>query len=521
MTIGAVDIAVIVVYVIGVRIALAWYLARKVHAGGSEEYFLAGRSLRWPLIGLSFYVSNMSGSTFVGLPGSAYHEGVAVFHYEWMAALILIVFVFLFLPVFLRARVFTAPQFLELRYDRRLRLAFSAFLLLANVFIDAAAALYAGATVIQVVLPGVPLWVTIAVVSALAGGYIVVGGLGAVVLNDALQALLILLGGATILILTWHAIPSWEAVTTVVPERSMHLMLPVDDPFLPWPGTITGVFVIGLYFWCTNQFMIQRALGAKSLEHAQYGALLAGLLKLPNLFILVLPGVMALALFPDLDRPDLVFPTLAFKLLPAGLRGFMIAALTAAILSSLEAILNSASTLFTMDFARMFKPELDDRALLSLGRWATVVFTVLAAAWAPQIRYFPTLWLYLQSILAYITPPVVVIFVFGLLWQRANAAGALTGLIGGLGVGCIGWVANEILKMTSLHFLYAAGIVLLVSSGLLVATSLATAAPEPATSELTWRPEDCSRAKSPWYRDPRFLSAVLLLLCAAMLYSWW
>ncbi len=520
-TVSAWDVTVVAVYVVGVRIALGWFLARRVHVGGSEEYFLAGRSLRWPLIGLSFYVSNMSGSSFVGLPGSAYHDGIAVYHYEWMAAPILVLFAFFLLPVFLRARIDTAPEYLEKRFDRRLRYAFSAFLLLANVFIDAAAALFAGATVIQVLFPELPLWVTIAVISLLAGGYIVVGGLGAVVLNDALQAVLIGLGGLVTLILTWQAIPSWQAVVEAAPDRALHLVRPVDDPVLPWPGTITGVLVIGIYFWCTNQFMIQRALGAKSLEEARRGALLAGALKLPNLFILVLPGVMAITLYPELERPDLVFPTLAFDLLPDGLRGFMIAALAASILSSLEAILNSASTLFTMDFVRSLRPGLKDRELVRTGRIATVVFMVIAAAWAPQIQHFPTLWIFLQSILSYVTPPVVAVFLIGLSWRRANAPGALAGLLGGVLVGVAGWTSIEILGLAGLHFLYGAGLVLATSAFLMVGVSLTTAAPDvERVRDFTWQPEPWRAPSGPWIQDVRVLS-VLLLAASAALVVWW
>lgn len=507
------DAGVVAVYVLGVRIVLGWYLSRVVRAGGSEEYFLAGRSLRWPLIGLSFYVANMSGSTFVGLPGSAYHDGIAVYHYEWMAAPIMVLFVLVFLPAFLRARVYTAPQFLEQRFDRRMRLVFSGFLLFANVFIDAAAALYAGATVIRVVLPGVPLWVTVAIISVLAGAYVVAGGLGAVVLNDALQALLVALGGVAILVLTWQAVPSWDAVTAAVPERNLHLMLPADDAFLPWPGVFTGVLIIGVYFWCTNQFMIQRALGARSLDHARKGALLAGFLKLPNLFLLVLPGVMAVALFPDLERPDMVFPTLAFELLPTGLRGFMIAALAAAILSSLEAILNSAATLFTLDFVQSLRPKMDDHGLLRSGRFATVGFTLLAAAWAPQIERFPTLWQYLQSILAYITPPAVVVFVLGILWPRATARGALAGFVGGFGLGVTGWVANELLELTRLHYLYAAGVVFVASLVLMVLVSLAGQAPRDDRAESWAWWEGLGKSRLP--------TVVLLALCLLVVLWWW
>jgi SSS family solute:Na+ symporter len=355
------------------------------------------------VIGLSFYVSNMSGSSFVGMPGSGYADGIAVYNYEWLPAPILVFFALFLLPGYLGRRVSTAPEFLEVRFGPASRRVFSAFLLLANIFIDAAAALYAGATVFQVLFPEVPMLVTIVFLSLLAGVYIAFGGLEAVVINDALQAVMIGLGGLAISVLTWMAIPSWSAVVEATPADHLHLFQPAGDPVLPWPGVFTGVLIVGLYFWCMNQYIIQRALGAASLEHARRGALFAGLLKLPNLFLLVLPGVMGVVIYPELERPDLVFPTLAFDLLPVGFRGLMLAALAAAILSSLESILNSAATLFTFDFYGRYFHNRSDAHLVRVGRISTIVFMGLAAAWAPQITRFPTLWQYLQSVLSYIT----------------------------------------------------------------------------------------------------------------------
>ena len=309
-SVTSIDITVLLVYVLGTRIAFGWYINRKKKTETSEGYFLAGRKLTWPIIGLSFYVSNMSGSTFVGLPGSGYNDGIAVYNYEWIPAVILVLFIIIMLPFYLKAKVYTAPEFLEKRYDSRSKLAFSGFLLFANVFIDAASALYAGGIVLKVLFPEIPLWQTAVVISLIAGIYIFFGGLDAVVLNDVVQAAMIILGGIIILILTYNKIPSWEYITQIVPDKNLHLIKDASDPVMPWPGIITGVFIVGIYFWCTNQFIIQRALGSKSLDHGRWGALFAGILKLPNLFILVLPGVMAVAIFPDLERPDMVFPAL-------------------------------------------------------------------------------------------------------------------------------------------------------------------------------------------------------------------
>ena len=521
-----VDLAILAAYVFGTRIVLGWWFARKTRRQGAEGYFLAGRNMAWPIIGLSFYVANMSGSTFVALPGSGYSDGIAVYHYEWLPALLLVIFAVFVLPFFLRAQVYTAPQFLELRFGRAARLGFAAFLLTANIFIDAAAALYAGALVGQVLFPEVPLWVTIAAAAAIAGVYIFFGGLGAVVLNDAIQAVMILGAGILIAWLTFQEVGSWEAVRAAAEPQALHLMRPADDPTLPWPGLFTGVLVIGFYFWCTNQFIIQRALAARSIDHGRWGALFAGFLKLPNLFILILPGVMASALYPDLPRADMVFPTLAFDLLPPGVRGLVIAALAAAIFSSLEAILHSASTLFTMDLVRGLRPRTGDRTLVWTGRAATLGFMALAALWAPQITRFPTLWQYLQSVLAYVTPPVVALFLLGLLWPRGNRAGALWTLGLGIPVGIGGWIANEILGATEIQYLYASGLMLLASAALFVAASLAT--PPPRAEQVrgcTWDPAfwppGAPGARPPWYADYRLLAALLLAVTATIVVWWW
>jgi len=521
------DIAILLLYVLGTRIFFGWYLARKHLKATATEYFLAGRNLAWPIIGFSFYVSNMSASTFVGLPASGYLNGVAVYHYEWLPALILILFAFVFLPPFLRSKVFTAPGFLEKRFDSRSKIAFSGFLLLANIFIDAAAALYAGGMIARVLFPGLPLWETAMVISLIAGIYIFYGGLDAVVLNDVLQACMILLGSIVIALLAWSKIPSWEAVTAGLDENALHLMRSTSDGFLPWPGVISGVFVVGIYFWCTNQFIIQRTLGARSLDHARWGALFAGLLKLPNLFLLILPGVLATALYPNLDNADMVFPILAFDVLPVGVRGLMLAALAAAILSSLESIFNSASTLFTMDLVRHIKTGIGDRALVKTGRAATLVFMLLAALWAPQIERFPSLWQYLQSILSYITSPVVVVFLAGLLWPGASARGALLTLLIGVPVGVTGWICNEILHVFDIHYLYACGYLFLLNAGLMMVISLLD--PEGKTpgakmlvwNRQTWIEESRSLETVPWYVNYRYLSLILFLLTAGIVIWWW
>jgi SSS family solute:Na+ symporter len=515
-------LAILIGYLVSTRIAFGWFFARQTRGEGAEGFFLGGHRMRWPIIGLSFYVANMGGSSFVGLPGAGYHGGISVFHYEWMPALLLVLFAVFFLPVFLRARIYTAPQYLEQRFGRGSRLAFSAMLLLTSMLVDAPGSLYAGAMVLKTLLPGVSIWITITVAAVAAGVYIAFGGLGAVVANDALQALLILAGGIAISVLAWQAVPSWDAVVEASKPGALNLMQPASDPVMPWPG-IAGVFIVGMYFWCTNQFIIQRALGARSLNDGRWGALFAGLLKLPNLFILILPGVFATVLYPDLDNPDLVFPMLAFDLLPIGLRGFMLAVLAAAMLSSLEAILHSASTLFTMDFVQTARPEMESEQLARWGRGAIIVFMVFAVVWTPQISRFPTLWQYLQSILSYLTPPVVSVFLLGLFWPRANSAGALAGLLVGVPLGVCGWVSIELLSLFELQYLYAAALMFVLGLALVVLVSLLT--PAPARDEIAdklWRRSDADASPGEvWYRDYRVQALFVVAAAAAVVILWW
>ncbi|WP_036487571.1 sodium:solute symporter [Myxosarcina sp. GI1] len=522
------DLAVFLIYLLGTRIAFGWYSARQTSKSGgdAESYFLSGRNISWPIIGLSFYVSNMSGSSFVAFAGSGYNNGIGVYNYEWIPAVILIFFIVFLLPLYLKEEMFTAPEFLQRRYGTRLRLTFSSFLVLTGIFIDAAASLYAGGTIVQTLYPSIPLWVTIFSAAAIAGIYITFGGLGAVVLNDALQAALIIGGGTTIAVLSFLKLDSWQSVRDRVSPEALHLVKPASDGNLPWPGLITGVLIIAFYYWCTNQYIIQRALGADSLAAGRKGALFAGLLKLPNLFILIMPGVIATVLYPDLQNPDKVFPTLTFDLLPVGLRGLILSAVAAAILSSLEAILNSVSTLVTMDFVRTLRSDTDSQSLTRIGRIATLVAMVLAALWAPQVTRFPTLWQYLQSIFSYVTPPVVAVYLFGLFWRRATSEAAVTTLLVGFPLGVIAWVYVEVLGKFSIQYLYACGILFVLSCIAMTVISLFTPEPSPETEALVWKPrmwqqETEDLKQCPWYSNYRYLSIGLIVLIIVMVVWWW
>jgi len=313
-SLAPVDLIVIAVYFVFV-IWLGISLGKKHDS--AEDYFLAGRSMIWPFIGISLFASNISSTTLIGLAGDAYSTGICVFNYEWFAVVILIIFAIFFLPFILQARIFTMPEFLEKRFDGRARTYFSVLTLFLNIVVDTAGSLYAGGLMLKLIFPEIPMWQTITILAVVAGVYTIAGGLAAVIYTDAAQTILLLIGAVTVTFMALDKIGGWGNVTDVIPGDMLSLIRPLDDPSVPWLGLITGVPLLGFYFWCTNQFMVQRVLSAKNLEHGRWGSLLAGLLKLPVLFIMVLPGTMAILLYPDLPKPDLVYPTLMFDLLPA------------------------------------------------------------------------------------------------------------------------------------------------------------------------------------------------------------
>jgi SSS family solute:Na+ symporter len=546
---AAADLVMVLLYVVFI-VGLGFYFAKRTKT--TDDYFLAGRSLTWGLIGFSLFASDVSSTTLVGLSSGAFGSGISVYNYEWMAALVLILFLVFFLPFYLKTRVYTMPEFLERRFDQRSRFYFSGLLVLLNITVDTAGALYAGALVVQIVYPQIPLWQSVLVLGVLAGVYTIAGGLKAVVYTDAVQAVLLLIGAFLVAVLSFQAIGgSWSAVVATVPADDLSVVRPASDPILPWPGLI-GVFILGFYFWGTNQFMVQRTLGAKNLDHGRWGALFAGLLKLPVIFLMVLPGIFGRLLYsaaeyPALaENPDLIFPTLLFDLLPVGIRGLIVTALVAAIMSSVDSTLNSASTLVTMDFLKKIKPRASNRSLVIAGRIVTFAFMTLAILWAPQILRFPNLWTYLQQMLAYLAPPIVTCFFAGVFWKRANGHGALAALVIGhlaaaliFGMALSDWVIIQTHALTPeevqmaaagtpvIHFLYLAPILLTISLLALVAVSLATKRPEvEVVRTLTWSPamlaeEAPHLARLPWYKNYRYQSAAMLALIVILVIAWW
>jgi SSS family solute:Na+ symporter len=511
VALGTTDLAIVAVYFVLVFL-IGFYVARRTRS--DEDLFLAGRRLGWLPVGFSLFASNISSTTMIGLAGAAYTWGIAVANYEWMAAPILVLFALVLIPLYLDARIGTVPEFLEYRYDRHVRRYFSLLTIFANIVVDTAGTLFAGAIVLTVYLPGLNLFGAALLLAAVSGVYTAAGGLAAVVYTDVLQAIILLAGSAVVALYAFAQLDfSWAHLVAQVPPAHLSLLLPLTDEHLPWLGTLVGVPVLGFYFWCTNQFIVQRVLGARSITHARRAALFAGLLKLPVLFLMVLPGVMASVFLPGLQQGDQVFPALIATLLPQGLAGLVLAALVAALMSSIDSTLNSAAALVTLDFVRPLWPRLTPRQTAWVGRVAIVLFMLLSALVAPVIGGFEGLFHYLQTALSFLVPPVVVIFVLGLFRPRAGAGAALATLLGGHAVSAACFIAT-LNGWLNLHFTLIAGLIFAVSSGIFLLAERCTAPPAAQqVARYVYRPALLARTgPGPWWLDYRVLSAGLLLL---------
>ncbi len=524
-----IDYAIVAAYFVGV-LALGLYHS-KIRGEEADDYFLAGRNLGWFVIGFSLFASNMSGSSFVGLMGGAYANGIAIYNYEWTAAIVLIAFAIFILPSYLRARIATTPEFLEKRYDVRSRRAYSLFTILAVMLIDVAGALYAGGLVIANTFAFLNIWTATAVLALIAGLYTVMGGLAAVVITDTVQSILLILGGLLIFVLGLQEIGGWSNIWADVPDSKTHLIQPMSNDFTPWHG-LWGVTLLSFYLWTMNQFVAQRTLAARNLRQGQIGALFAGFLKLPNIFIMIIPGLIALQLYPDLETPDLAFPKLAFELMPIGIRGIVMAALIAAIMSSVDSAATALASLVVKDFVQPAKPDWSDRRLVLIGQVATGFFLVFAALYAPFIGSFGSLFGYFQSSLSYIVPTIVATYMVGLATQWANGNGAFWTIVLGLVIGIPIFISKEVLGLweavglPAIHYTVMGTILFFLGIALNLVISAVTDRPDTeATGKLVWSwaetKETFGNIGSPAYFSPLLWSMVLAIGTVIFLVWFW
>lgn len=515
--IGMVGIYFILVIVIGVAVA------RKTKS--DEDLFLAGRSLTWMAIGLSLFASNISTTTIIGLTGSAYSSGISVSAYEWMAAIPLILLAFVFAPLFFKSRITTVPEYLEIRFDRRVRRYFSAMTILLTVIVDTAGGLYAASVVARTFMPEIDLWVFCAGIGIFAGLYTAAGGLRAVVYTDVLQAIVLIVGSSALTYVMFERMGfSWDAVMASAPPDHFDIVRPADDDQLPWTGLFTGVVILGFWYWVTNQYIVQRVLGAKNLRNAQWGAMLGGALKFLPLFIMVLPGAMAISQFPDIPNADMVFAVMVTKALPVGLTGIVLAGLMAAIMSSIDSTLNSSSTLIVHDFIAGEDTPADHDRAKRWGRNMTLLLTLIAILWAPQIKNFGGLWSYLQQAFSILVPPVAAVFLMGAFWARGTAKGAFTALLVGHLVG-VGLFALTQAGIWPLHFTVNVTVMTAFSLLVFVVTSrLDAPPPETAVERAVWRREMALAPETksdPLWKDPRLHAVLTFLGVVATVIGFW
>jgi SSS family solute:Na+ symporter len=430
MQLSWLDIGVFIVFVCFV-VGTSLYKSRKKKET-SEDYFLAGRSLFWYLIGFSLIASNISTEQFVGMSGqSAGHVGMAVASYEWVAAITLVFVALFFLPKFLKTGIFTIPEFLEYRYNPIPRAIMAFYTVIIYVAVTIAAVLYSGGLTLHTIF-GIDLTTAVWIIGIIAAFYTTYGGLRAVVWADLIQGSALIIGGVLTMILGFIAVGGVSNFLQTNADR-LHMILPSDHIEIPWTALVIGIWIPNFYYWGFNQYIMQRTLGAKSLRQGQRGVIFAASLKLLIPFIVVFPGIMALQLYKDqLSTADQAYPLLIKNLIPAGLKGFMFAAIFGAVMSSLDSMLNSASTIFTMDlYKRHFKKDASSKSMIKIGRIMTVVFVLVGCLIAPQLMNpkFKGIFHYIQDFQGFISPGILAAFVFGIIFKRAPPSAAITALI--------------------------------------------------------------------------------------------
>ena len=427
------DLSVFVAF-FALVVSVSMYKSR--HEKTGEDYFLAGRSLLWPLIGFSLIAANISTEHFVGMSGQgAGVAGLAVASYEWMAAVTLVIVALFFLPKFLRSGIYTIPEYLEYRYHPAARSIMAFYLVIIYIAVSISAVVYTGALALHTVFD-VDLVKSVWLIGIIAAVYTTWGGLKAVVWADLFQGSGLILGGIVTLVLGLKAVGGIGSFLSVNADK-LHMIMPSDHPVIPWTTLVVGLWIPNFYYWGLNQFITQRTLAAKSLKQGQLGIIFAALLKLTIPFIIIMPGIISFQLYKSqLTAPgattDQAYPLLIRNLVGPGLRGFILAAIAGAVISTLSSLLNSVSTILTMDlYKRHLKKTASGESLVKIGRWATLLFVLAVCLIAPQLGNpkFKGIFNYIQEFQGFISPGILAAFVFGLFVKRTPPAAGLASLI--------------------------------------------------------------------------------------------
>lgn len=439
------DVAIIIIY-FGIILWIAqWASKSKTEGKGAVDYFLAGKNSGWLVVGASLFASNIGSEIILGVSGAGARGNMPMANFEIIAALVLILLGWVFVPFYLRTGVYTMPEFLEKRYSKACRNYLSVISVLAYVITKISLIIFAGALVFETI--GVPFWTGAIVTVVATGFYTVLGGLKAVIYTDMVQALVLLVGTIAVTVFGLYALGGWEEMITIMTEASkqpenppveqfFNLWRPMEDTEYPWTGMLFGAPILGVWYWCTDQYIVQRTLSAKDVNNARKGALFAGYLKLLPVFIFFIPGVIAYALLQkgaisfSMENADQALPAMINEFLPMGLKGLAIAGLLAALMSSLSSAFNSSSTLLTIDFYKEYKPKATQKELVRFGQIATVILVIASLGWIPFMKSLMKggIFHYLQSVQAYISPPIAAVFLFGLFYKWINAKGAIVAL---------------------------------------------------------------------------------------------
>lgn len=476
MTLSNLDITIFVVYILGLLFVAYWVSREeKGHQKNTNEYFLAGNSLPWWAIGASLIAANISAEQIIGMSGSGYAIGLAIASYEWMAALTLMLVGKYFLPIFLKKQIYTMPQFLQQRFDNRVRTTLAIFWLAVYVFVNLTAVLWLGALAVNA-LTGIDLFWSMALLALFSVSYSLYGGLKAVAFTDILQVVLLVFGGLFMSYLALEMIGAgagvlagFETLLAKAPEKFDMILSPDNPHYVSLPGIsvlVGGMWVMNLSYWGFNQYIIQRALAAPSLREAQKGIAFAAFLKLLMPIIVVLPGIAAVLILPDLAKPDQAYPQL-MALMPSGLKGLIFAALVAAILSSLASMTNSVATLFTMDLYAQVKPAESQQHYVLVGRSVSLLSLVIALFTAkPLLGDFDQAFQYIQEFTGFFTPGIVVLFFMGMFWKKTTADAALLAAVGSAVFSFLFyqfWPALPFMDRVGLVFLLCLGLAIVVS----------------------------------------------------------
>jgi SSS family solute:Na+ symporter len=525
---GATDWIFVILYLVVIAGVSIWSIRKSKET--ASDYFLANRNLGWFVIGASILASNVGSEHIVGLAGSAANSGTVLGHYELHSYIVLILG-WVFVPFYMRSMVYTMPEFLERRFNPQSRRLLSVIQLFSYVIAKASVTIFAGALVFNQFM-GVDFWTGAIILVVVTGVYTVMGGLHAVMYTEAIQAIVLLLGSAVLLFFGLKEVGGWDGLMSSIPKEKLNMFRPMSDPNYPWLGILVASPIVGIWYWCTDQHIVQRCLAARNEKEARRGTIFAAYLKLMPFFIFLIPGLIAYALHQQgklqLSDNNAAFPEMVKHLMPVGLRGLLAGGLLAALMSSLASVYNACSTLYTIDIYKKQHPEASEKKLVKVGRIATAVIVVLGMVWIPLMESLSksSLYDYLQSVQSYLAPPIAAVFLLGVFFKRLNAQGAYSAMVAGFIVGLLKLTLelfrNQLPQGGILHqfatinFLYFCIYLFLFSIVIMVVVSLLTPKPRPeqiiGLTFATTVAEDKAASRASWNKWDVVLSLIVVAI---------